>query len=118
MTALEIAFAGPFGLFTEQDQKLLSNDGEHFDVDSVELIETAPGSSRSETLEEFTDHEVIHGIRTVEHNTLFGESFGQIFGGLCLACSCWSGWSSSQVEFECTHQSHVAFVCEGSDDQT
>ena len=64
---------------SEQYKELLGNDREHFNIDSIELIETGPSTRRGETLEEFGNHEMVHTIRAVKHNALFGKGFSEIF---------------------------------------
>lgn len=49
---------------------LTGNNRQHFEVDSVELIETTPGSSRDETFEEFGHRMDVKSFTTVEDNAL------------------------------------------------
>jgi len=60
------------GLSSEKLKELLGNDRQHFNIDAVEFIETTPGTSGAKTFEEFTNHNVVHTIRTVEHDALLG----------------------------------------------
>lgn len=70
VTTLEIAFWRSFCFFSEKNEKLLSDDRQHFNVDTVKLVETAPGACWSQSLEEFADHDIVHWVWTVEHHTL------------------------------------------------
>ena len=72
-------------LCTEKLEKVLGNDREHLNVDTVELIEATPGAGSGETLEEGGDHCVGHVTRAVEDDALLGESLSQILGRLSLS---------------------------------
>jgi hypothetical protein len=102
----------------EQDLELLGNHREHLKVDTVELIETSPSTRGRESLEESSNHDVVHTVGTVEHNALLGQSLCQILGGLSLTCSSWTSWGSSQVELESTHEGHVTLICEWGNDES
>lgn len=52
---------------------LLSDHGQHFQLNSVELIKACPGTGLCQTLEEFTHGFVVQTIRAVEHHTLCKE---------------------------------------------
>ena len=49
---------------------LLSDDTEHFKLDSVELIETSPRTAAGKSLEELSHGYEIQSIRTIEHHAL------------------------------------------------
>ena len=76
-------------------QKLLGNDGQYFDVDSVELIEADPSTRGGETLEVLGDEQVVHTVRAVEDDALFGKSLCQIFSRLSLTSTGWTSRSTS-----------------------
>lgn len=48
---------------------------------------------------------------------MFGEGLGKIFGGLSFSGTCRSSRSTSKVELERPHQSHVTLVSERSDNK-
>ena len=85
-------------------QNLLSNHGQHLEVNSVELVEARPSSAGGETLEELPEGNVIQTIGTVEHNTLLSHSLGQILGGLRFTGSCRSLGGTSQIQVERSEQ--------------
>ncbi len=103
MTAFEVALCRSFGFLAEENQKLLGNDREDLNVDTIELVEAAPGTCRGEAFEELTDHDVVHGIGAVEDDTLFGKGLGKILGGFGFSSTSGSCGSTSEVELEGTH---------------
>lgn len=94
------------------------DDRQYLNIDSVELIEACPSTRGGETFEEFTNHNIVHTIGAIEDHTLLGESFSQILGSLCLSCSCWSCRCTSQIKLKSSHKSHVAFICEGGNNES
>ena len=118
ITAFELHLSRAFGFLPEQYKELLGDDWEHFDVDSVKLIETGPSTGRGEAFEEFTHHNEVHGVGAVEDDTLFGKGFGKILGGLGFTGTCRSGWSTSQIEFKSSHEGHITFISQGRNDQS
>ena len=44
--------------------------------------------------------DVVETVGTVEDHTEDSDSFGQILGGLCLACPGWPFWRAVQVQVE------------------
>ena len=52
--------------------KLLRNDRQHLNVDTVELIKTTPGARLSQTGEESTHDLVIQTVGAIEHHALLG----------------------------------------------
>lgn len=65
---LQVTNLGSFSI--PDSDKLLSNDRQHLDVDSVELVKAAPGSWLGEPGEEFPHHFIVETVRAVEHDTL------------------------------------------------
>lgn len=63
---------------------LLGNNRQYLKLDSVELIEADPASTRGISFEELTHDKVIKLIRAVEDDTLSGKGLCQILGGLGL----------------------------------
>jgi len=53
---------------------LLSNDGQHFQLNAVELIEARPRTGLSKTFEELAHRFVVEAVRTVEHYALANNS--------------------------------------------
>ena len=64
---------------------LRGNDGQHFDGDAIEFVETAPGAGLCETSEDVTHGLVIHLIGTVEHIARKCQRTGEILRGLGFA---------------------------------
>ena len=97
---------------------MLSNNRQHFNIYTIEFIETTPCTCRGKTFEEFTNHNIIHRIRTVEHHTLFCQSFSKILDRLCFTSSCWSSRCSSQIQLQSSHKSHIALISKRSNNQS
>ena len=117
MTAFEIAFGWTFGFLPEKNQELLGDDRQHFDVDTIELVKTAPSTSRCESFEELTDHDVVHGVGAVEDDTLFGQGFSKILSRLSLTSTCRPCRSTSKIELQGTHQGHITLISQWRDNQ-
>lgn len=83
---------------------------EHFNGDSVELVEASPGSSLGETHEDLGHGKVVHLIRAVEHHNLETEGSSEILGGLSLSCSGGTGGSSSHRQVEGLSEGDVASI--------
>ena len=63
---------------------LLRDDGQHLNVDTVELVEARPGTAGRETLEELAHGQVVQTIGAVEHDALLRKRLGQVLDGLGL----------------------------------
>jgi len=96
----------------------LGNNGKYLNIDSVELIETSPSTSSCKSFEELGNHEMVHTIRAVEHDTLSSKRLRQILDSLSLASSSWSLRSSSIVEEDSTAESSVASVGKRGNNQS
>ena len=48
---------------------------------------------------ELSHCQIVQSVGTVEHHALHGESFSEIFGGLCLACE-GKGWGGRDGDGE------------------
>ena len=105
------------GFRAEQLLQLLGNDGQHLDVDSVELVEAGPGASRGQSFEEFSDHDVVHLVRAVENDALFGQGLREILRGLGFPGSGRPCRRAAQIKLERAHEGHVAFIGQRRDDQ-
>ena len=55
------------------DGDLLSDYGQHLDVDPVELVETSPRSARRQPFEELRHSHVVELVGAVEHHALDRE---------------------------------------------
>jgi hypothetical protein len=97
---------------------LLSDNREHFKLDSVELIEARPGSARSKTLEKFTHLKVVKAIRAVEHNALSSEGLREILDSLGLSSTGRSLGGTTVVKVESTAESSVASIGKRCDHKT
>jgi len=58
---------------------------------------------------------MVHTVRAVKHDALFGKGFGEILGGLSLTSTGRTCWSTSQVETQSSHESHIALIGQGGD---
>ena len=107
------SFEGDIGILEEENlfalfsgngdgQNLLCNHRQHLKVDSVELIETWPGTWWGQSFEEFTHSPVVKTIWAVEHHALSGEGFGQIFDCLGFSCSSRALGCTSVVQAKCS----------------
>ena len=101
-----------------QNQELLSNDRQHFDIDTIELIQTDPRSTLSQATKQFPHHLVIYLIRAVKHYTLDSHCLRQIFTGLSLASSSRTGRSTTQLESVGPRQREPTSIRQRSDHQT
>ena len=99
-------------------EDLLGNDRQHFDIDSVELIETGPSSTLGQTREESAHHLVVKSIRAVEDHALYSQCFGEILGGFSLSSSSWALGVASIEEVEGASESHIALISEWGDNQS
>jgi hypothetical protein len=98
-------------------QDLLGHHGQHLQIDAVELVEARPGAAGRQALEELAQGNVVEAVRAVEHDTLLGHGFRQVFGGLGLACAGGTFRRATQVKVKRTEERSVASVCEWSDHQ-
>jgi hypothetical protein len=67
---------------------LLSDHREHFDTDSVKLVETGPAAALGETGEKAPHCFIIQRIRTIKNQTLNLQTLANILNGLGFARSC------------------------------
>jgi hypothetical protein len=95
--------------------ELLGNHREHFEFNSVELIEATPSSARGKTFKEFTHLLVVETVRAVEHDTMTGKSLGKILHSFSFTSTGGSLWSTSILEEKSTTKRTVASVSEWSD---
>jgi len=106
------------GFSSEELKEVLGDHREYFFIDAIKLIEAAEGASGSETLEIALYKEMVHTIGAVEDNTVLGQGFGKILGGLCLSSSCRTSGSTTEVKLQSSHKSHIAFISERGDHKT
>ena len=57
-------------------KKLLSNDRQHFNINPVKLIKTAPGPGLRQSREEPSHHLEVQPLGAVEYHALFRKGFG------------------------------------------
>lgn len=50
-------------------EQLLGNNWQYFNVDTIELVETGPGTLLAKTWEQALHHLVVNLVRTIEHDT-------------------------------------------------
>lgn len=106
-------------LFTgnRDSQYLLGNDWQHLQIDTVELVETWPGTWWGQTFEEFTHGLVIQTIWAIKHHTLSSQSLSQILNSLSFTSASRSFGSTSVVQIQSTTQCSIASVGKWGDDQ-
>ena len=61
---------------------------------------------------------MVHTVGAVEHDTLFGQSLGEILGRLSLSSTGRTSWSTTEIKLQSTHESHVALIREGRNHKT
>eukprot|EP00964_Phaeocystis_antarctica_P042671 scaffold24462_cov48-Phaeocystis_antarctica.AAC.3 len=86
-------------------EHLLRDDGEHLDVDPVELVEAGPRPR-------------LEAVGTVEDDALLGEGLGEVLDALRLARARGAGGGAAQLDMQRPHKGHVAAVSERRDDET
>ena len=71
----------------ENDAHLLRDDGEHLEVDAVELVEAAPHTCLGEALDDLTSRAVVHLVAAVGYEHELAERAAHVLGrfGLALA---------------------------------
>lgn len=111
---LELFLAIGSGDLNRED--LLSNDRQHFKINSIELIETTPRTTWCQTLEEFLHCLVVETIGAVEYDALSRECLRKIFYGFCFTCSCRSFRSTSVIQVDCTTKCAITSICQWSND--
>ena len=99
-------------------ENLLSDNGEYFEINSVELIEATPGARGGQSLEELAHRVVIETVRAVEHDTLDGKSFGEILDRLSLTSSSRAFRSTTVIEVLGSHESSVTSIGKCRNDET
>jgi len=97
---------------------LSGDDGQHFDENSVELIEAAPRASLGKTHENLTHGLIIHLIGAIEHNDLEAEGTTQILGGLSLTGTGGASWGTTHGQVKSLGKSNVASIGQRSNDKT
>ena len=97
---------------------LLSTDGQHVKIDSVELIETSPEARLCQAFIDLAHSFVVHLIRAIEDHHILPKRISQILGGFCLACSGWTCRRSSKKHPQCLGECDVTNVRQRSDDQS
>ena len=120
-------------LFTIQDQSnLLGSNGQHWQFDSVELVEAAPRSRLGQpfsdkcktllkskhfislhseliaTFENSTKAPVVHLIRTIENHDVFSQGLSHVLGCFSFACASWPRRATSHAHAESLGQRYVA----------
>ena len=98
--------------------KLLGNDRQHLNEDTVELIKTSPAALHSETTEMLLHHLIIDLIGTIVHDTEDGNTLGQILCRLSLAGTGRTSGVSAELDMKGTGDGNPALVSQGCDDQT
>jgi len=99
-------------------ENLLGDHRQHFDLNTIELIKTSPGTSLGQAGEECVHEVEIDLVRAVEHNTVSGNSFGQILSRLSLTSTGGAGWVSTELNVECTSNRDPALVSQRGNNET
>ena len=98
-------------------ENLLRDDGEHLEVDAVELVEARPRARRREALKKLSHREVIQTVGAVEDDALHGDRLGEILGGLRLSRARGTLRSAANVQVHRTHQRAIASIRQRGDHQ-
>lgn len=96
---------------------LSGDDGQHLDVDTVELIEAAPEASLSETCEDNSHGSIVQVLTATRNDATACETLGKILDGLSFASTGGSGRRSTESESQRGGQGHDAAISERSDDK-
>ena len=64
---------------------LLSHHGQHFQLDTVELVKAGPGASLCQAREHAAQHANVQLVRTVEDQHVLGDGLTQVLDCLRLA---------------------------------
>lgn len=107
-----------FKLGVSDDVDLGGNHREHFDFDTVELVEATPAASGDLTHQQFFNRFCVIAIRAIEHDTLSPANFGQILAALSFASSCRTRRIGSQFALEGRGNGEETTVGERCDDKT
>mmetsp|Transcript_20734 Transcript_20734/g.31850 ORF Transcript_20734/g.31850 Transcript_20734/m.31850 type:complete len:616 (-) Transcript_20734:4614-6461(-) len=91
---------------------------QHFDGDSVELVEASPGAGLGQTHEDLGHGQIVHLVRAVEHHNLQAEGTAEILGGLSLSSSGGAGGSTSHRQVKGLSEGDVTSIGERGDDET
>ena len=97
--------------------ELLGNDRQHFDKNTVELIEAGPAALHSKTSEVTLHHLIIDLIGAVVHDTEACDTLGKILCGLSLTSSGRASRVGTELNVQGASNSDPTFVSEGCDDQ-
>jgi len=81
-------------------------------LDTIELIEAAPGSRKCKTSEDLPEGNDVHLVRAVLDDYKEGQVLSEILDSLCLASSGWSLGRTTSLHVEGVGQGHVGTVCE------
>jgi len=99
-------------------QDLHSNDRQHIQMDSVELIEATPQTRLTKTLEDLGHIDVGLLWGTVGDDDEDTEGSTHIFHSLSLTSTSWSSWSTTEVHVQSLSQGDVASISQWSDTET
>jgi hypothetical protein len=91
---------------------LLRDDGEHLEVDAVELVEARPRARGGEALEELGHREEVEAVTAVEDDALLRQGLGEVLDGLGLAGARWALGRTAEVELDRRHEGAVAAIGE------
>ena len=86
------------------------NHAEHVLLDTVELVETGPGTAETQAFKDTAHRRGVNGLRAIEDNTLNAHVSGKIFDRFGFACACGALGLSPAHVFEGVGQSEVANV--------
>ncbi len=98
--------------------KLLGDNREHLNQDTIELIKTGPAALLGKASEMTFHHLIINLVRAIVDNTKAGDTFGEILSRFGFARACRSGWIGAEFDMKGTRDSDPALVGQGSDDKT
>ena len=98
--------------------KLLGDNREHLNQDTIEFIKTGPAALLGKASEMTLHHLIINLVRAIVDNTKTGDTFCKIFGRFGFTCACRSRWVGAEFDMEGTRNGDPALISQGSDDKT
>ena len=101
----------------EDAEDLLCADGQHVEVDAVELVEAAPEAGLGEAPEDLAHVDVVELVAAVEHHHILAERVAEVLGRLGLARPGGAGGGAAEAHVEGLGERDVADVGEGRDDE-
>jgi hypothetical protein len=106
------------GQSAQDSLELRSYHRQHWSLNSIELVEAAPGTNLHKTTKDASHSLVIQPVTAVEDHAVQRHSFSQIFCRLGLSGTGGTRWGATEPEAQRLSQSHEAPIRERCNDQT